>query len=355
MSQNIDNSRTKLLTICIPTFERCSRLEATLSNLLAEIKEHDLCDEIAVHVSNNGSRDETSNLLDKYAEIFQKNNIDLTSVSLPYNIGAGANLINSIINLNSSYALCFSDDDNLYSGMLTKLLRDLRVYNPNVLIYNFDQPPYSKSNPLNKRTHFSEAPNTGVELKTLIKWFKLTGVVFKTSCFKDDLNLISVVSRSGYFSHVLMAAAISEKFGRVLISDEFLAFPDQDFLDHTPFVPYVPEFLSRDILEIGPKIGLQEKTINILNSFVVRSSVVSRSIHRLYEFYKGERLISRNVHKVLWGNLGDTFIFNRKISKEGLSLRKVPSDYLRLGRMILALIIWNLRGRKSDFFSESGY
>jgi hypothetical protein len=154
---------------------------------------------------------------------------------------------------------------------------------------------------------------------------------------------------------VLLAAAISEKFGRLLVSEEFLAFPDEDFLNHTPFVPYVPEFLSRDILEIGPEIGLQGKTIEMLNSYVVRSSVVSRSIHRLYEFYKGQRLISRKVHRILWENLRDAFIFNKKISTEGLRLSKLPSDFLRLSRMIVTMLVWYLKGRRKEFFSESGY
>ena len=351
----MNNSRTKLLTICIPTFERSPRLEATLKDLLTEIKANNLGHEVAVHVSNNGSRDSTSYLLADYREIFRNNDIDLTSVSLPHNIGAGANLINSILNLNSSYALCFSDDDNLFPGMLAKLLEDLRYFEPNVLIYNFDQPPYSKSNPLNKGIRFFEGPNTGVDLKNLVKWFKLTGVVFKTSCYENKPELISSASRSAYFSHVLMAAAISEKFGRLLVSEDFLAFPDQDFLNHTPFVPYVPEFLSRDILEIGPGIGLQGETIAMLNSYVVRSSVVSRSIHRLYEFYNGERIISRKVHQVLWGNLRDAFVFNKNISTEGLKLSKLPSDYLRLIRMILIFFVWTINGRKKQFFSESGY
>lgn len=355
MRAHLSNSRTKLLTICIPTFERCSRLEATLKDLLTEIKANNLSYEVAVHVSNNGSRDETSYLLAKYREVFRKNDIDFTSVSLPQNIGAGANLINSILNLNSNYALCFSDDDNLFPGMLAKLLEDIRCFEPNVLIYNFDQPPYSKSNPLNKGIKFFEHPNTGVDLKNLVKWFKLTGVVFKTSCYENKLELISSTSRSAYFSHVLMAAAISERFGRLLVSENFLAFPDEDFLNHTPFVPYVPEFLSRDILEIGPRIGLQGETIAMLNSYVVRSSVVSRSIHRLYEFYKGERIISRKVHQVLWGNLRDAFVLNKKISTEGLKLSKLPSDYLRLIRMISIFFAWNFKGRKKQFFSESGY
>lgn len=355
MRENLNNSRSKLLTICIPTFERCPRLETTLKDLLTEIKANNLGHEVAVHVSNNGSRDETSYMLAKYSEIFRKNDIDLTSISLPHNIGAGANLINSILNLNSSYALCFSDDDNLFPGMLTKLVEDLRFFEPNLLVYNFDQPPYSKSNPLNKGIKFFEDPNTGVDLKNLIKWFKLTGVVFKTSCYENKPELISSTARSAYFSHVLMAAAISERYGRLLVSEEFLAFPDEDFLNHTPFVPYVPEFLSRDILEIGPRIGLQRETIEMLNSYVVRSSVVSRSIHRLYEFYKGERIISRKVHKILWGNLRDAFVFNKKISTEGLKLSKLPSDYLRLIRMILILFAWNFKGRQKQFFSESGY
>ena len=345
----------KLLTICIPTFERCDRLEVTLQNLLREIKENNLEYEVGVHVSNNGSTDGTPKLLTKYTEIFLDNFVELTTVTLPRNIGAGANLINSIIDIKSNYALCFSDDDNLFQGMLVKLLSDLKLFEPNVVIYNFDQPPFSKSNPLNRETQFYEKSCPGVNLKNLVKWFKLTGVVFKTTCYEDDQNLISSVSRSGYFSHVLMAAAISERYGRLLISEEFLAFPDSDFLDHTPFVPYVPEFLSKDILEIGPRIGLSCDTIEKLNSYVVRCSVVSRSIHRLFEFYKGERLISKKVHNILWRNLRQAFFLKNRVSTEGLKLYISPSDFPRLIRMLAYFLLWKVKKTKKVFFSESGY
>ena len=57
----MDNS---LLTIIIPTYNRCNDLEICLSYVIPQVKQYK--DKVHIYISDNASTDNTSNLVQKY-------------------------------------------------------------------------------------------------------------------------------------------------------------------------------------------------------------------------------------------------------------------------------------------------
>ncbi len=74
MASGIDKE-TRILTIAIPTFNRSTRFEKALNDLLSQITKSGKGKYISVVVSDNGSTDNTSEIADKQRKIFSNNNI----------------------------------------------------------------------------------------------------------------------------------------------------------------------------------------------------------------------------------------------------------------------------------------
>ena len=59
-------AHNKILTVGIPTWNRCELLKDLLDQLTVQISEWKLEDNIEVLISNNGSEDDTENLVKSY-------------------------------------------------------------------------------------------------------------------------------------------------------------------------------------------------------------------------------------------------------------------------------------------------
>lgn len=104
----------KVLSICIPTYNRRKYLERCIDNLLPQ-----LCDEVEVLISNNCSPDDT----DEYCKTLDSR---ITYHKQPENIGSDANFLWLLENANAKYTLILADDDYLEEGSLIKLIDFLR-------------------------------------------------------------------------------------------------------------------------------------------------------------------------------------------------------------------------------------
>lgn len=107
-----------LLSICIPTWNRCKFLELSLERLHEQLSDVPL-GYIELYVSDNCSEDETSNIVEYYI----KKGLPITYNRNKANIGASKNFLYCMQNASGKYILLLGDDDILNPGSLKLLLQ----------------------------------------------------------------------------------------------------------------------------------------------------------------------------------------------------------------------------------------
>lgn len=113
-----------LLTIAIPTYNRSEYLDVCLRRIVEEINylSEDQCTLVNVYVSNNGSSDNTSDVICKYQRCILSrfevvNNIE--------NIGPDKNIMQCYSSAKTPYVWVLGDDDVILLGCLRKVLNVL--------------------------------------------------------------------------------------------------------------------------------------------------------------------------------------------------------------------------------------
>lgn len=108
-----------LLSICIPTYNRPAYLDQCLAAILPQAEVLD----VEVLISNNGSTDDTRNVIDRYQHGFPKN---LRCIHQATNLGYDLNHKAVIEMASSEYAWLLGDDDVALEGALQKVINALR-------------------------------------------------------------------------------------------------------------------------------------------------------------------------------------------------------------------------------------
>jgi glycosyltransferase involved in cell wall biosynthesis len=324
-----------VLTIAIPTFNRADRLKVTLISILNEINTLQIQDKVGIFISNNNSSDNTTEILKQIKPIAIRHNVRFRYQNNLENLGASQNVLQCALNVDSKYMILMSDDDNITPGALLEVLDNIAQFKPSVAIYNFNQEPFGIENPLYKYKEFFELPKDFVMLNKLVKWYKLTGILLNV----NDKSLIELMSKLKFeFAHVLLAILTSKAKGRLLLNPYFLAYPDIDYMDHVNFAPYVSELMHKDLTKLVKLGWISEFEATQLGNLLPRQSVVSRSIHRLYEYYAGNFPLTHKMKSQLWRNIMKRFLLQHKVSDEGLTLGVEMKDLIRLIRLFAYVI-----------------
>lgn len=129
MNEIIRNSRP-LISICIPTYNRCKYLDYLLNNINEQIGESITM--VQVTVSDNFSTDETWSVINKY----QKNGLNLKYVRQPKNFGFVENLNFALQMADGEYCWLMGDDDAFRPGAISYMANLLKTYRPEVAISN---------------------------------------------------------------------------------------------------------------------------------------------------------------------------------------------------------------------------
>jgi glycosyltransferase involved in cell wall biosynthesis len=284
MAQIIDQP---LLTISIPTYNRSKRLDKALHDLLYQIKKLESTSKISVYISDNGSIDDTNEIINKHQKIYNNSNISFSFTCLNKNYGFDHNVLQCYVNCKTEYIWFLSDDDNIIDGAINSILDDIQRSYPNVLYYNFDQYPYDTENPLIKESNIYK--NVNLENLSSISKFiaspKLTSFVLKK-------NLQIGYEAKEYcfnYMHTALALLISFRCGKIFHSEKFIARPDIDFLDHIDFVPFIVNDLDKTIYNILKN----ENKIDIYQHLkLTKVDPFLSSIHLLSLYYKGEWILT---------------------------------------------------------------
>ena len=114
------NSNLDLLSVCIPTYNRCSYLDKLLDNLNNLNLQYPLV--FSIYVSDNNSSDNTKEIVEKWQQVLK---INYTKQSV--NVGAALNLLDVLKMPNSEWSLLIGDDDILDLNEFGRMLDILSV------------------------------------------------------------------------------------------------------------------------------------------------------------------------------------------------------------------------------------
>ncbi len=109
----------KLLSICIPTYNRATHLEKILDNLMGEIR--NVRDEVEICVSDNASTDPTEDVLKRASE-----KIPLRYQKNEKNLGYDLNAINVTMMARGKFIWYTGDDDIFLEGSVERLVEDIK-------------------------------------------------------------------------------------------------------------------------------------------------------------------------------------------------------------------------------------
>lgn len=104
-----------LLTIAIPTYNRCTYLSELLESLLSQLSKEG---RVELIVSDNASTDQTSKVVQHYRD----RGFEIQYLRNSANLGPDGNFIQCIKRASGRYVWIFGDDDILLPGSLAKIL-----------------------------------------------------------------------------------------------------------------------------------------------------------------------------------------------------------------------------------------
>lgn len=119
-----DMTTNRVLSICIPTYNRANYLDNCLSSIKIQLSDNPVLNNfIEVVVSDNNSTDNTKDIIEKYKNYF----INFKYLTNESNIGFDLNVLNVIKNANGKYCWYLGDDDTIINGgieFIYNLLKD---------------------------------------------------------------------------------------------------------------------------------------------------------------------------------------------------------------------------------------
>ena len=124
----------RLLSICIPTYNRCFILNKMLLNLSKSIVGYEKYLEIIIF--SNGSSDDTDIVVKSWF-LIQNKNLVIKYKRNKINLGVSRNIISLLYKSNSKYFMFLGDDDELNMQNFTKIMHILKNDNPSAIIQTF--------------------------------------------------------------------------------------------------------------------------------------------------------------------------------------------------------------------------
>ena len=304
--------KSKILTIAIPTFQRSARLRKNLSLLLFNINILRLNSSVEVYVSNNGSTDKTREVLREYSKEFKKSHIQFNCKNQSINRGFDSNILNCFYSAKGKYIWFLSDDDNIYDDCLSNILKDIKKYSPNIILYNFNQHPFTKLNPHIRQNSFYKLCNKSFAIEKIVSWPKLSTLVVKRNRELDSVTMEQYVGEG--FMHLAICIDCFFKEGRLLLSNKFVGFPDDDYMDNIDFVPWIQNGLYNTV----KRVCLANCRSDILSKLQIKKvDTLIVSINYISSYLRGNVVINFRLRKQILMKINSemksfSFIYSNK-------------------------------------------
>ena len=262
----------KLLSICIPTYNRANKLDRLLNSLHEEITNNKLEKEIEICISDNASTDKTECIVrEKLKNMDIKFNKNLENMGFDYNLDITARLATG------KYIWFCGDDDEILPNSLDKLLNILKKeqaqiyildgqikYNNKVEKFNALNAENKKIyNTLNKRELYQYIDDINNNLSFFCAF--ITSIVIKREEYLKQE--ISHELKNSAYDHMYKLLKILKNGCKLMyLSDEYysVGITENDWnkeqgqhflLDITSLYKFIDNLYSKDNLEIRKKIG----------------------------------------------------------------------------------------------------
>jgi glycosyltransferase involved in cell wall biosynthesis len=328
-----------------------------LNLVFDEIVKSNLVTKVNVLVGDNASQDDTPRICDQALEIALRLGINFECFRNESNLGFRGNIEAGYKRVKSGFLMFLSDDDTILIGSLARVCEDLELVQPSVALYNFDQEPFTSDHLLVAKTDIFTAPIDLSAFSTLLVWPKLTGIVVKASGDRAlPADIHSVLKASTHFAHVILCLALLRDGGMLLKSETFVAKVDEDYLEHVNFVPYISEYLIMELLNYGESMENQHDSFHELVNRIPRINIIDSSTSLLMAYYKGNRKLTRQVRKELWGNIAN-HVFRKRPTSSRLDPAP-PTDrfyfkfFVLLILFIASFTVFPIIGRKPQLMSD---
>lgn len=166
----------KILSICVPTYNRSGYLDTLLENLRTQIRNFSLQDTVEVIVSDNASADNTPDIAAKYADIIRYHRNS-------ENIGPDANFLGLFEMAQGKYIWLPGDDDEVRPDIIKYILNMIAVHDLDYLYLKTAGPVIEASDRGGERV-------SNVELLKTVNIFTtfMTSQVIRASLVKANLE-----------------------------------------------------------------------------------------------------------------------------------------------------------------------
>lgn len=331
-----------VLTIAIPTFNRSQRLAKNLEQLHEQINYYKLQNKVAVLISDNHSTDDTYEICTAFVAKYYNSGIDFQYFRNKSNLGFSHNVIESYFKAKSDYTLFFSDDDNLSSEFLEKLIRDVENYEFSVGVYNFSQPPYGEDNLLIKESCLISGEHALDGLAYLVTWPKLSGLVLRNHHESGRFEKIrSQISHDNVIGHVILAINQIAYDPVLYISRDVAAYPDEDYREHINFVSYIGNYIKRDLEEYCAIASITNSKLLSAIEDIPSRNVVLYSLHTLALYYKSQTKLTRKMKQEVIQNV-ISYLSGRKVSQQRLALEEPFHSWSKVKTILYLFFILSL-------------
>ncbi len=186
----------KLLTVCIPTFNRVDFIKKQISFFQSQIKRNKrLIEDVAFIVADNASTDNTAKFLSEY----RQNNDFFEYIINPSNIGLVGNIV-TLLNFSvTEYVWFVSDDDELRDGIVEEVLRIIKLYSsPEFIFLNYSS---SGKKGFNGKTGYrSDSKEAALE----VFQEAYGSLVFMTACVYKRKHLLNLNGEDLYRNKMFM-------------------------------------------------------------------------------------------------------------------------------------------------------
>jgi len=124
-----------LLSICIPTYNRCAFLEENILEIIAQTRHDNFQDKIEICVSDNNSSDDTDKMISKIST--SNSDIQITYSKNNKNLGPDRNYIFAMNMAQGVFSWLLGSDDLPEQGAIQEIIRNMtNEENVDVLLFN---------------------------------------------------------------------------------------------------------------------------------------------------------------------------------------------------------------------------
>ena len=276
-----------ILGICIPTYNRASKLEENIKNLIKECKPLS----IPIYISDNSSLDNTTDVVKKYQKeyehIYYNRNAN--------NLGFAGNFERVLLMAETRYCWLLGDDDLIIDGAIAEISKNILCSDSyDLLVVNgggYDIKNNKKSPRVkNLKSHIYKGKNKLiVDLAEPMSW--ISSLIFNRGII-EKLNIAKY--RNNSFAHVYAIFKFFENHDINVIWDErFFVFCNADgcaYNDH------VLQYYGKDWKEIHD--GLSGYDEGARKAFLYSFRRYKRSIGgKVFKYLRGKGLYDYEVYK----------------------------------------------------------